>query len=396
MRRSPVLALVLVAVLPLVWLLGVWAGGHPDRLPGPLRDAFVADDVNHLQTALDTIQDEYYRPLKRSQLVDSSINGAVERLGDRFSHYFNAKDYRRFRESTDGRYAGIGVEVVEVPQGLRIARVIAGAPAQKAGFKANDIIVAVNGHSIAGSASARASSEIRGKPGTPVRLTVATGSRRRTVSVTRATVADDVVSSSLRAVGPTRVGVIALDSFTSGAHGEVRQAVDGLLKRGAKALVLDLRGNGGGLLDEAVLVSSIFVKEGTIVTTRGRSRPEHVFRASGHAISGSIPVVVLVDRNSASASEIVTGALQDRKRAKVVGTRTFGKGVFQSVLELPNGGALDITVGEYFLPSGRNIGGGGVRQGKGIAPDVPAEDNPRTRPDEGLDRALSVVAGELG
>ena len=135
-----------------------------------------------------------------------------------------------------------------------------------------------------------------------------------------------------------------------------------------------------------MLVSSIFIKEGTIVTTRGRSRPEHVFRASGHAISGSIPVVVLVDRDTASASEIVTGALQDRERAKVVGTRTFGKGVFQEVEQLSNGGALDITVGEYFTPSGRNLGGGGVKQGTGITPDVPAEDNPRTRPDEGLAR----------
>ena len=187
---------------------------------------------------------------------------------------------------------------------------------------------------------------------------------------------------------------VALASFTSGAHGELRSAIDKSLKRGAKGIVLDLRGNGGGLLDEAVLVGSIFLSDGTIVSTRGRARPKRTYRAVGDAISDKVPVVVLVDRGTASAAEIVTGALQDRHRAEVVGTRTFGKGVFQEVEQLSNGGALDITVGEYFLPSGRNLGGGGVKEGKGIAPDVAARDNPKTRPDEALDVALRTLAGE--
>jgi carboxyl-terminal processing protease len=282
-----------------------------------------------------------------------------------------------------------------VPRGLRIARVISGAPAAKAGFRVNDEIVAVNGRSIARQATQRATSDIRGLPGTTVRLTILSRGHHRNVTLTRANVADDVVDSALRKLGTTPIGVVRLDSFTSGAHGEVRKAIDRMVKHGAKGIVLDLRGNGGGLLDEAVLISSIFIKEGTIVTTRGRHRSEKVFRATGSAISGRIGVVVLVDRNSASASEIVTGALQDRKRAIVVGTRTFGKGVFQSVLELPNGGALDITVGQYFLPSGRNIGGQGVKQGHGIAPDVAAQDNPKTKPDEGLQRALDVAAARV-
>ena len=156
--------------------------------------------------------------------------------------------------------------------------------------------------------------------------------------------------------------------------------------------MLDLRDNGGGLLNEAVLISSIFIPEGKIVTTRGRAKPEQVYTATGNAIDPKIPVVVLVNGNSASASEIVSGALQDRGRAEVVGTKTFGKGVFQEVKQLSNGGALDITVGEYFTPSGRNLGGGGVRRGAGIKPDVEARDDPATRPDEALDRALHVVA----
>ena len=130
-----------------------------------------------------------------------------------------------------------------------------------------------------------------------------------------------------------------------------------------------------------------------VVSTKGRSRPEKVYNATGGAIASDIPVVVLVDQGSASASEIVTGALQDRKRAKVVGTRTFGKGVFQEIERMENGAALDITVGEYFTPSGRNLGGGGVRKGAGLTPDVKAEDDPKTAKDEALEKALQTVAG---
>ena len=165
------------------------------------------------------------------------------------------------------------------------------------------------------------------------------------------------------------------------------------MDKGADGVVLDLRHNGGGLLNEAVTVASVFLPDGRVVSTKGRARPERVYNASGGAISEKVPVVVLVDEGSASASEIVTGALQDRKRAKVVGTRTYGKGVFQEIEQLPNGGALDITVGEYFLPSGRNLGGGGVRKGAGVKPDITATDDPETSQDEALRTALKTVAG---
>ena len=138
--------------------------------------------------------------------------------------------------------------------------------------------------------------------------------------------------------------------------------------------------------------SSIFIPEGKIVTTRGRSRPERVFEATGSSIPTRTPVTVLVNDQSASASEIVTGALQDRDRATVVGTRTFGKGVFQEIKPLSNGGALDITVGEYFTPSGRNLGAGGPKKGAGIKPDVPARDNEKTKRDEALDVAVKTAA----
>jgi carboxyl-terminal processing protease len=252
----------------------------------------------------------------------------------------------------------------------------------------------VNGRSLAGKPSAVSSSLIRGRPGTPVTLTVETRGVRRTLRLHRARVNAPAVTSALRTVAHRKLGVVELSGFTYGSSGEVRGAVQRLLSGGAKGIVLDLRDNGGGLVDEAVGVASVFIPDGTIVSTRGRSRPSHVYRATGSAIPGRIPVVVLVNDATASASEIVAGAIQDRHRGKVVGTHTFGKGVFQEVEQLDNGGALDITVGEYFTPGGRNLGGGGTRRGAGIRPDVPARNNPATRPDEGLDVALRTLAAE--
>ncbi|MCW2966419.1 MAG: family peptidase [Solirubrobacteraceae bacterium] len=191
------------------------------------------------------------------------------------------------------------------------------------------------------------------------------------------------------------IGVVRLSTFSAGAHGEVDQAFQRLEHRGARAFVFDLRENGGGLVTEAQLIASAFLKGGTVVTTRGRAVDTQTLDAIGTPVVPKAPVVVLVDRNTASASEIVTGALQDRHRATVVGTRTFGKGVFQQILNLSNGGALDITAGQYFTPSGRNLGGRGVHTGAGIKPDVRAKDNPKTPRDEALDKALAVVAAKL-
>jgi carboxyl-terminal processing protease len=253
------------------------------------------------------------------------------------------------------------------------------------------VITRVNGRSIQGKSSNAATALIKGPAGSPVTLTVVSGKDTRDVRLKRAKVTVPVVRSEMRQLGGRKIAHVTLASFTDGAGEQVSDAVRRLLDRGAKAVVLDLRDNGGGLLNEAVSTASVFVPNGTIVTTDGRARPKHTFKATGGAIDGKIPVVVLVNKGSASASEIVTGALQDRHRAEVVGTRTFGKGVFQEIEPLPNGGALDITVGEYFLPSGRNIGGGGVKQGAGIKPDVNAQDNPKTKRDEALEAAERAV-----
>jgi carboxyl-terminal processing protease len=394
-RRRRSYTPLLVVLIPIVLIAGIWLGGHPQNLPDFVRDAFVGDSEGQVyEEALDTIADNYYREVDKDALLDKSLAAGVDSLDDRFSAYFDPKAYKEFEEATDGAFEGVGMNVAEVERGLRVLTVFDGSPAQNGGLKPGDVITAVDGKSLAGKTSEQATTLIKGPAGTSVTLTVQTGKAApRDIRLERARVDVPVVESEMRRSGGMKVAHVQLAGFTSGAHGEVREAVDDLLDDGAEGVVLDLRNNGGGLLNEAVLVSSIFVDDGTIVSTDGRTRPKRVFEATGDAIDASIPVVVLVNGESASASEIVTGALQDRDRAEVVGTRTFGKGVFQEVRRLSNGGALDITVGEYFTPDGRNLGGGGVKQGAGIRPDVEAEDVAKTKNrDEALEVAVKTVA----
>ena len=384
---------IVYACLPLVLLGGIWMGGHPGTLPSGIRDVFVEDSEGQLyDEAIDLIAQDFYRGVDKRKLLDKSLEGAVDSLDDPFSAYLNPEQYRRFNESTTGEFEGVGMNVEEDPRGLKVLTVFEDSPAKEAGIRAGDLITKAGNTSLKGKSSEESTSLIKGEAGTSVRLTVVTGKRKpRVLTVRRARVNVPVVEKKMAREGELKVAHVRLASFTSGAHGAVGDAVKSLIKKGAEAVVFDLRDNGGGLLNEAVLVSSVFIPEGTIVTTKGRSRPRKVFEASGGAIDKDIPVVVLVNGNSASASEIVTGALQDRDRAVVVGTKTFGKGVFQEIERLSNGGALDITVGEYFTPKGRNLGGHGTKRG-GIQPEVKASDDPKTERDEALDVALETVA----
>jgi carboxyl-terminal processing protease len=398
-RRFPRLPLALAGALGVVLVLaaGIWLGGHPSDLPGPVRDAFVGDDDTRLMgDALNTIDDIYYRKVSRDALVDRGIEGAVASLRDQFSHYFDPRTYKRFEQVTNPSFSGIGVTVrPQAGGGLVVESVIRGTPAARAGLRRGDRIVAVDGRSLAGRPSSYATGLIRGEPGTRVRITIAREGRRRTEPIERARVTQPVVAGRMVRWRGRPFGVVVFTSFTEGSAAQVHAAVERLLRRGADGILLDLRGNGGGLLNEAVEVASVFLPDGTIVSTDGRARARHVYTATGGAIRRSVPVVVLVDRGTASSAEIVTGALQDRHRAEVVGTHTYGKGVFQEIRELPNGGALDLTVGQYFLPSGRNLGGRGVAEGRGIAPDVRASDDAdTTRRDEALDAALTQLAAE--
>jgi carboxyl-terminal processing protease len=390
-----VLALIPAAIVLLA--AGIFLGGHPDRLPGFVRDPLVGDkDTRVVREAIDHIHDTYYRKIPESELADDSVKGVVAALHDRFSNYFTPKEYRQFHEVSNSRFSGIGLEVQEHPRGLRISRVYDQSPAGRAHLRPGDLIVAVGKMSLKGKPSAYSTSLIKGPPGSDVTITVVHDGKPRRVTLTRATITVPVVASALRTVAGKKLAIVALATFsTPGAHAQVYTAIRRRLKQGAKGIVLDLRHNGGGLVKEAQLVASAFLSDGTIVSLRGRGVASQTLKAIGDPIAKTTPLVVLVDRDTASASEIVAGALQDRNRAEIVGTRTFGKGVFQEVIELRNGGALDITAGQYFTPKGRNLGGGGVQPGAGIQPDVEAKDKPKPPRDDGLDRALRVLAGEV-
>jgi carboxyl-terminal processing protease len=379
-----------------VLLVGIWLGGHPSWLPSPLRSAFV-DDSNgqFVNQVLGMISRDYYRPINRQQLINKGLAAAVASLNDPYSHYYDPTSYRSFQNESNPHLNGIGIDVQSETNGLRVVDVFNGSPAAHAGLARGDLIVAVDSSSLANRSSNFGSHLIRGRAGTRVTLTVLRGGHRRTLSIVRADLVVPVASGTIVTYHGVKIGHVDLTSFTDGSGVEVRAEVNKVLHDGARALIVDLRENGGGLLQEAVNVASIFIPDGTIVSTAGRNQPRQVYVAKGGAISGSIPVVVLVDRGTASASEIVTGALKDRGRAKVVGTRTFGKGVFQEIQPLSNGGALDITVGEYFTPSGHNLGGGGVKEGVGIKPDVYAAENLRSSRDLALVVAERTVAAEV-
>jgi carboxyl-terminal processing protease len=379
----------------LILALGVWLGGHPSWLPSGLRSTFTDDsDTQLMQDVLNLLQRDYYRPINASKLESKGIAGAIASLNDPYSHYFDPADYRSFLSQSNPHLSGIGIDVLPDAHGLRVVDVFPNSPAARAGLERGDVIVDVGATSLANRSADFDSSLIRGPAGTKVTLTIVRGSHRSTMIVTRASLVVPVATSNVVTYHGVKIGDLQLTSFTQGAATELRSQVTKVMRRGVRALILDLRENGGGLLDEAVRTASIFIPDGTIVSTAGRNQPRQVYTAKGNALAPAIPMVVLVDRGTASAAEIVTGALQDRHRALVVGTHTYGKGVFQEIQPLPNGGALDITVGEYFTPSGRNLGGGGVREGAGIKPNVYAASNPRAHADAALLTAERTVAGQ--
>ncbi len=395
--RLPSSKLVLLLLLPCMLALGIWLGGHPRFLVDPVADLLVGPQERRITIeGLDTIEDKYYRKVDRGKLSDAALAGAVKDLDDRFSAYLSPKEYGQFEQALDNAFFGVGTAVLAVDAGLRIVTVYPNSPAKRAGLRVGDVVTHSNGRKLAGLAEGAATALIKGPEGTPVTLTLRRGKRTFKRRMVRERIEVPVVESRIANAGGTRVAYVALASFgPRQAHVQMADAIRRLKRRGAKGVVFDLRGNGGGLVTEAQLIASMFLADGAIVTTRGRAVETQTLEAVGQPIAGKMPTVVLVDRNTASASEIVAGALQDRKRAKLVGIRTFGKGVFQQILPLENGGALDITVGQYFLPSGRNLGGAGTKPGQGLRPDVVVRNDNDAEGDEQLERALDVLADEL-
>ena len=382
--------------------------GHPSWLPSPIAQRLHVQQSSSdklVNQVLGLLSTEYYRPVDTTALTNRGLTQVVASLNDPYSHYYDPQQYQSFQQLTDPHLSGIGVDVVGTRKGVRILQVYAGTPAAHARLTHGEQIVAVGSKSLAGPNpkvnADRATKLIKGRAGTGVTITVLQGTRRSTKTLTRADVIVPVAASRMLDDHGTKVGYVALSQFAPGAGAEVRQQVEKTLHDGARALILDLRDNGGGLVEEAVKTASIFIPSGTIVSTRGRSVSSQVYLATGNAISTSIPLVVLVNRDTASAAEIVTAALKDHGRATVVGTRTYGKGVFQEIEQLRNGGALDFTVGEYYTPNGTNLGAPGVIHGRnvdrgpGIKPQVYVAEKPNARVDTQLQVAERTVVSKL-
>ncbi|MGH2983774.1 MAG: S41 family peptidase [Solirubrobacterales bacterium] len=380
--------------MAVAFVAGAILAGRVDSVRDVIDEPFGGSSGDASEQALEVIEDNYFEEIDPEELESDSVRAIVNELKktykDRFSHYFGPHAFKRFEEVTEGSFSGVGMSVTEVKRGLRVATVFDDSPAKEAGIAEGDLITEVDGDSIAGEDADLATAKIKGRPGSEVTLTVdpASGKGERQVTVTRRQLRVPAVEGSLKRVNGIPIAYVRLLGFSGGAHAELRREIERLDDRGAEGLVLDLRGNGGGLLTEAVLTSSLFVEDGVIVTTHGRSQGDETFEAVGDALPER-PTVVLINHDTASASEILTAALSQAGLAEVVGQRSFGKGTFQEVIPLENGGALDLTIGEYLTRDGTSI------NGTGIEPDLKARDLLKTKPDEGRQQALEALAAKI-
>jgi len=348
-----------------------------------------AGDVSDLQERiLEELDDRYYREVDADELKEGSIKGMLGALDDPYTAFLNADETQRLREQTEGEYSGIGAALEKKNGALVITRVFEGSPAAEAGLVPGDAIVSVDGESTADVAIETSISHIKGEAGTEVELEVRKKGEKTTamLTVTRRTIPIPQTETKMLLVDGTKVGYVQLYDFSEGAGDTVRDDVQGLIDDGAEAVILDLRYNGGGLLSEAVDVSNVFL-DGVVVSTKGRNSPLEVFEAK-EEVETDVPLVVLVNEYTASASEIVAAAVQDRDRGTIVGKTTFGKGRVQTIVPLDDGASLRLTTAVYYTPAGRDI------NEQGVEPDVRAVDDPDTQRDEALQRALSVVGAD--
>lgn len=393
---SGALAFVLVAA---VFLVGLWIGGHPrqtglDRLTPALRDRFLASDRTAVGTeVLAILEDDYYKPLDPTtvaKLQDASASSLVEALGDPYTQYLNKDAYGKFLQDRSGTYVGVGIEWHPEGEVGRIVRVVPGGPAEKAGLKAADAIVAVDGTPVTAKDQYAVMDTVKGQEGTPVTLRIVRAKEKpRDFTMKRAEIRERVVESRVENRNGRRIGYVRLHRFTSGSATAFRDAVKQVEAQKVTGLVFDLRGDPGGLVDEAIKIVAVFLPDNSaVVRTKSRDGESETLRTEGNpAIPANLPVVLLVDRNSASASEIVSGALRDAGRAKLVGTRTFGKALIQTTRTLPDGGALKYTTASYLTPKGFDLGT------RGLPADIAVSDDAKTSADEVLQRGLAAVAG---
>jgi carboxyl-terminal processing protease len=342
---------------------------------GPLVGAWAQDPGGRAETyrllnlfgdVFERVRAEYVEPVNDRDAIENAIQGMLSGL-DPHSSYMNPRMYRDMQVQTRGEFGGLGIEVTQENGYIKVISPIDDTPAARAGVKPGDLITHLNGNSVQGLSLQDAVEQMRGERGTAIRITIRREGTDRPIdlSITRAVIRPQVVRFRLEG---NDIGYIRLTSFNERTESGLRNAMTQLRQQAGgnlRGIVLDLRNNPGGLLDQAVQVSDDFLDQGEIVSTRAR-RPEDAQRWNARSgdIAQGLPVVVLINSGSASASEIVAGALQDHRRAVIMGVKSFGKGSVQTVMPIPGNGAMRLTTARYYTPSGRSI------QGTGIEPDI--------------------------
>lgn len=321
--------------------------------------------LNLFGDVMEKTKNSYVEEVTDKKLIESAINGMLSSL-DPHSSYLDAKSFKYMSEQTKGKFGGLGIEVTMESGLVKVISPIDGNPAQKAGIKSGDYITAIDGQQVMGMTLDEAVSKMRGKLGTKVKLTIRRPSEKPfDVTLKRSEIKIQSVKDEIKGGD---VIYVRISSFNEDIDKMVEKAIASAqkkLKNKAKGLVLDLRNNPGGLLDQAIAVSDLFLDQGEIVSTRSRNEEDNIkYSAKAGDILKGLPIVVMINDGSASASEIVAGALQDHKRAIILGEKSFGKGSVQTLIPLAKYGAMRLTTARYYTPSGRSI------QAKGIEPDV--------------------------
>ena len=328
-----------------------------------IAGAFVVQDrasregVRLFSQVLDLVNSRFVDSVNTADLYEKAARGLVTQLQDPYSELMSPKQLTQFNTNTAGRYGGIGMRIEEQPgKGVTIVTVFPNTPAEKAGIREGDLIVGIDTLTVRGWNSRRVADSLTGTPGTKVNVTFARPGVPEAfkATFTRALIRVPAVPYAIMFDG--KLGYIPLQGFNETSTAELARSISSLQAQGAKGLVLDLRGNPGGFLDQALSISNLFLKEGQeIASVRGRNVEPQSYYAREKPIAPNLPLVILTDQYSASASEIVAGALQDHDRAVIVGTTSFGKGLVQTVFNLDGGYALKMTTGKWYTPSGRSI-----------------------------------------
>lgn len=366
-RRWPGRAAQLVAVV-LIFMLGINIGNgnialhHPHSFNGQLPKQLDYASVNQVYRSL---VDNYNGQLTESQLIDGLKHGLAQSTGDPYTEYFTPAEAKQFNDQLNNQFSGIGAELGADKNGnLQVIAPIADAPAAKAGLKAQDLITAINGKSTTGMSVDDAVNMIRGRAGTKVTLQILRNhTQTLTLTITRQNI---TVPSVTTKILKGNIGYMQITTFGNDTSKLAQAAADKFTSQHVKGVILDLRDNPGGLVNDAVNVSSLWLKEGqTVVTTRGTTGDQTTTALGGDKLHG-LPTVVLIDGGSASASEITTGALHDNGDAYVIGQKSYGKGVEQSLINFGDGSQLKVTVASWYRPDGQNINHRGITPDKTV------------------------------